>query len=53
MTIGYNYESSKEQLRQELLAMWKSLTDPEEKKKQRIKNRREARSNTIKADAGL
>lgn len=53
MTIGYNYESSKEQLRQELLMMWKSLTDPEEKRKLKVVQRREARIHTIKTDAGL
>lgn len=53
MTIGYNYESSQEQLRVEMLQMYKSLTDPEEKKKNKLKQRREERKNLIASDAGL
>jgi hypothetical protein len=49
----WNYASSQEQLRQEMLAMWKSLTDPEERKKLKIKQRRETRITNIKSDAGL
>jgi hypothetical protein len=50
---GYNYASSQEQLEAELLQMYKSLTDPETKAKNRLLAKREARRTLTKQDTGL
>lgn len=53
MINGWNYASSAEQNKAELLEMYKSLTDPLTRKKLSIEKRREERANLIKQDAGL
>lgn len=53
MPSYWNYPSSREQNRQELLQMYKSLTDKTEKKKLNIQKRREARKQTIAQDSGI
>ena len=50
---GWNYASSAEQQREEFARMYRSLTDPEEKKRLKMLERREARRAGIAADTGL
>lgn len=45
--------SGSEQLRDDLLASWERMTDPEEIEKQRIKKRREGCARDVQQDAGL
>jgi hypothetical protein len=49
----WNYPSSKAQQIAELKQMHKAMTDPEERRKQKLLNRREGRRAQLMSDTGI